>query len=70
MTPTLPLTVTLEAQQWEQVLRILDETPAPHRIIHPLIVGIQQQCMAGSAQGPNLAANAPTNGVGEEARDA
>jgi hypothetical protein len=51
--PTAPITVTLEAQQWEQVLRILDETPAPHRIIHPLIVEIQRQCMA--ADKPNVA---------------
>jgi hypothetical protein len=47
-----PITVTLEAQQWEQVLRLLDETPAPHRMTHPLIVEIQRQCMA--ADKPNV----------------
>ena len=70
MTPMHPLTVTLEAQQWEQVLRILDETPAPHRVTHPLIIAIQQQCMQQTAQGPSVAANVPVNGVGEGARDA
>jgi hypothetical protein len=44
--PQHPLTVTLEARQWEQVLRLLDVVPAPHHITHPLIVGIDQQCMA------------------------
>ena len=61
MTPQQPLTVTLEAQQWNAVMALLAE--GPYRISAPLIQAIQQQCMAQSAQ-------VPTNGVGEEARDA
>lgn len=50
MTPQQPLAVTLEAQQWEAVLRLLDEAPAPHRLVHPLIYEIQRQCMATTQQ--------------------
>jgi hypothetical protein len=62
MTPQQPLTVTLEAQQWEVVLRLLDEVPAPHRVTDLLIRAIQQQCMAPTARPPALAANVPANG--------
>ena len=61
MTPTQPLTVTLEAQHWDAVMRAMAK--APYEIVAPLIQAIQQQCMQQSAQ-------VPTNGVGEEARDA
>jgi hypothetical protein len=61
MTPSQPLTVTLEAQQWNAVMALLAE--GPYRISAPLIQAIQQQCMAASER-------VPTNGVGEEARDA
>jgi hypothetical protein len=54
MTPTQPLTVTLEAQQWEQVMRLLAD--GPYRVVAPLIQAIQQQCMAASAR-------LPTNGA-------
>ena len=42
MTPQQPLTVTLEAQQWQTVMNVLAE--APFRIAQPLIHAIQQQC--------------------------
>lgn len=61
MTPTHPLTVTLEAQQWNAVMALLAE--GPYRVAAPLIQEIQRQCMSASVQ-------VPTNGVGEEARDA
>lgn len=35
--------VTLEAQQWNQVLQVLSE--GPFRIVAPLIDGIRSQCM-------------------------
>jgi hypothetical protein len=67
MTPQQPLSVTLEAQQWEVVLRLLDEVPAPHRVTDPLMRAIQQQCMAANAQMPmpNLPATVPANGGDE-----
>ena len=61
MTPQHPLTVTLEAQQWDMVMRIMAKSPVPYEIVAPLIAAIQQQCAAAFAQ-------VPTNGVGEEAR--
>jgi hypothetical protein len=35
--PTERLSVTLEAQQWNQLLGLLGEAPAPYRITNPLI---------------------------------
>ena len=61
MTPQQSLTVTLEAQAWNQVMALLAE--GPYRISAPLIQAIQTQCVAQSAP-------MPTNGVGEEAGDA
>lgn len=46
--PTDKLDVTLEAQQWDVVLRLLAE--GPFRVVQPLISEIQRQCMA--AVGP------------------
>jgi len=46
MTPQQPLTVTLEAQQWNAVMALLSE--GPYRIAAPLIEAIQRQCMAAS----------------------
>ena len=62
MTPTHPLTVTLEAQQWEAVMRVLAKSP--YEVVAPLIHAIQQQCMA--------AATGATNGgaaLSEDARE-
>ena len=44
MTPTDKIPVTLEAQAWETVMRVLSE--APYRVVAPLIGEIQRQCVA------------------------
>jgi hypothetical protein len=49
ISPQQPLGVTLEAQQWETVLRIISEAPMPHRVSDPLLREIQRQCMMASA---------------------
>lgn len=41
--PTEPLEVTLQAQQWNQVLALLGDVPAPHRVTDPLIRTIADQ---------------------------
>lgn len=51
MTPQQPLTVTLEAQQWNAVMALLAE--GPYRISAPLIQAIQQQCMR-HAEAPSM----------------
>jgi len=42
--PTDNLSVTLPAQSWETVMRVLAD--APFRIVAPLISEIQRQCVA------------------------
>lgn len=50
--PTMPLTVTLAAQQWLLVQQILGE--GPYRLVQPLIGEIQRQCVAQAEQrGPD-----------------
>lgn len=44
MEPTAAITVILEAQQWELVLRQLAE--GQFRFVAPLIQDIQRQCMS------------------------
>lgn len=39
------LTVTLEAQQWQQVVALLSDVAAPLRITQPLVNAIATQCM-------------------------
>jgi hypothetical protein len=46
MNPTDKFPVTLEAQAWETVMRVLSE--APYRVVAPLIGEIQRQCVASS----------------------
>ena len=41
--PTDNLSVTLQAQSWETLMRVLSE--APYRVVAPLIGEIQGQCM-------------------------
>ena len=43
--PTERLSVTLEAQQWNQVLQLLHEVAAPLRVTQPLVQAIAAQCM-------------------------
>jgi hypothetical protein len=51
MTPTDKIPVTLEAQNWETIMRVLSE--APYRVVAPLIGEIQAQCMRQQAE-PNI----------------
>lgn len=44
MDPNLPVTVSLEAQEWQQVLDVL--TTGTYRVVAPLIVKIAQQAQA------------------------
>ncbi len=48
MSPTDNIPVTLEAQAWETVMRVLSE--APYRVVAPLIGEIQGQCMRQQAE--------------------
>jgi hypothetical protein len=47
MAPQQPLSVTLEAQQWNAVMALLAE--GPYRVSAPLIAEIQRQCLAADA---------------------
>jgi hypothetical protein len=40
----MPLSITLPAERWTQVLGMLAEAPIPHRLSDPLIREIQAQC--------------------------
>jgi hypothetical protein len=44
--PSLPLPVTLTAQQWNQIINIL--TDAPYRIAAPLLATIVRQTQSGA----------------------
>jgi hypothetical protein len=44
MTPTDRIAVTLDAQTWETVLRVIAQAPVPYAVVAPLIGSIQQQC--------------------------
>jgi hypothetical protein len=48
-----PISITLTAERWQQVLGILGEAPVPHRVSDPVIRDIHQQCLA--ADKPNVA---------------
>ena len=41
----LPIAVTLPAEQWQVVMELLSIAPAPHKVVHPLLMEIQAQCM-------------------------
>jgi len=44
MNPTDKLDVTLEAQHWESIMRVL--SGGPYNVVAPLINEIQRQCAA------------------------
>lgn len=48
--PTTPLAVTLEAQQWNQVVSVLGD--GPWRIVNPLINKIAEQVQTAAGQMP------------------
>jgi hypothetical protein len=39
----LPITVTLEARYWGEIINLLREVPAPHRVTDPLIQVLSEQ---------------------------
>jgi hypothetical protein len=47
--PTTPLSVTLEAQQWNALLAVVQDAAAPYRITAPLIQAIGEQLQRGAA---------------------
>lgn len=47
--PETRLAVELEAQQWNALLAILQDAPAPYRITKPLFESIGEQLQAGAA---------------------
>jgi hypothetical protein len=53
MEPTDKLDVTLQAQEWEAVMRAMAK--APYEIVAPLIGEIQRQCVAQQQPAPPLA---------------
>ena len=56
MTPTDRIAVTLEAQSWETIMRILAD--APYRVSAPFIIEIQNQCIRQSEPAPMRVAGA------------
>jgi hypothetical protein len=44
MNPTDRITVILDAQTWETVLRVIAQAPVPYAVVAPLIASIQGQC--------------------------
>jgi hypothetical protein len=56
MTPTDRIAVTLEAQSWEMIMRVLAD--APYRVSAPLISEIQNQCAKQQAPAPMRVAGA------------
>jgi hypothetical protein len=48
--PNERMTVVLEAGAWEAVMRALNVSDAPSRIVAPLIAEIQRQCQAQASR--------------------
>jgi hypothetical protein len=44
MNPTDRISVTLDAQTWETVLRVIAQAPVAYAVTAPLIAAIQRQC--------------------------
>ena len=69
ISPDTPLAVTLEAQQWNAVMVVLQETPSiplPHRVVSAIVQAINDQLQVQVAQVNQPAKTA--NGLDEEAR--
>jgi len=45
MNPTDRIAVTLDAQTWETVRRVIAQAPVAYAVTAPLIAAIQSQCM-------------------------
>jgi flagellar biosynthesis protein FliQ len=65
MNPTDRITVTLDAQTWETVLRVIAQAPVPYTIVAPLIASIQQQCTRQQVTEQSLALVPRDNEAGE-----
>jgi hypothetical protein len=50
LNPRTPITVSMPAERWQQVLNVMAEAPLPYRLTEPLIREIQQQCIAAEPQ--------------------
>lgn len=55
MSPTDKIPVTLEAQAWDAVIRIMAKSPVPYDFVAPLLQDIQGQCTRQHAE-PNIKA--------------
>jgi hypothetical protein len=61
--PTASITITLQAQEWNQLLTVLAQ--GPYNIVAPLMTSITQQAQSGASQ-PSL----PLNGHDDHPRAA
>ena len=64
--PTTPLAVTLQAQEWNQVLFVLNDAAGPgisHRVVAPLMQRIAEQVQTAAGQAPAPAPALNGNGV-------
>lgn len=52
--PTTPLPVTLQAQEWNQLIDLLATVSAPWRITNPLMQRITEQVQAAAAAQPQV----------------
>ena len=65
MNPTDPVTITLQAQQWNVIIEVLHN--APYRVAAPLIQAISEQARAPTVQQGNAVLNrAAWNGRSSE----
>jgi len=55
MNPTDRISVTLDAQTWETILRVIAQAPVAYAVTAPLIAAIQQQCVKHDEAQPPLA---------------
>jgi len=51
---TIRIAVTLTAAEWNQVLALVRDLPAPDRITDPLLRAMHGQCMAASENASNV----------------
>jgi hypothetical protein len=56
--PNERMNVTLEAGAWEAIMRALNVSDAPSRIVAPLIAEIQRQCQIQASRGEDLGSSA------------
>ena len=51
MQATDPVTITLQAQQWNVIIEVLQNTPLPYRVAAPLIAAIVEQSRQAEQRG-------------------